>query len=128
MKVRLMPLLVSGMMISMTAFPVNAQANPSSTANTFPALAEVQLTPSQQTELEALREETLSQLAILLSPAQQAQLEGAVSQGDSLKSAVRSLDLSFKKKRQMRGILQDMRSEIDKILTPEQKQQLQDNL
>ncbi|MEO0948708.1 MAG: Spy/CpxP family protein refolding chaperone [Cyanobacteria bacterium J06641_5] len=128
MKARLIPLLVSGMAISIIVFPLNVKANPSSTATTFPALAEVQLSPSQQTELEALKEETLSQLAILLSPAQQAQLEDAVSQGDSLKSAVRSLDLSFKKKRQMRGVLQDMRSEIDKILTPEQKQQLQDAL
>jgi Spy/CpxP family protein refolding chaperone len=102
-----------------------ARADSNSVTYLFPALAEIQLTPSQQTQLEAMSEQTQSQLENLLTPEQQAQFNNALSQGNGVRFAVQSLNLSFKERRQMTNILQRMRSEIDDILTAEQRQQIQ---
>lgn len=128
MKIRLIIWLASGLMLSTSILPLVARAGSDSANYLSPALAEVQLTPSQQTQLEALREQTQSQLKNLLTPEQQTQFNNALSQGNGVRSAARSLNLSFRQRRQMRNILQAMRSQLDTILTPEQKQQVQENL
>ncbi len=96
--------------------------------NLSPTLAKIQLTPSQQTQVEALSAQTQSQLKELLTPQQQAQLNEAVSEGNGVRSAVMGLDLSLRQRRQMRNILQTMRSQLNTILTPEQKQQMRESL
>ncbi len=125
MKRQLISWLGSGLIISTSLFPLMARADSNSVTYLFPALAEIQLTPSQQTQLEAMSEQTQSQLENLLTPEQQAQFNNALSQGNGVRFAVQSLNLSFKERRQMTNILQRMRSEIDDILTPEQRQQIQ---
>jgi len=122
MKIQLISLLASGLMISTAMFPVIARAD---VTYLPPALAEVQLTPSQQTQLERLKEQTQSQLDNLLTSNQQTQFKNALSQGSDIRSAVQSLNLPLKKRRQMQKIFQTMRSQLDTILTAEQKQQIQ---
>lgn len=128
MKIRLISWLASGLMFSTSMLPLMARADSNSATYLSPALAEVQLTPSQQAQLEALSEQTQSQLENLLTSEQQAQFNNALSQGNGVRSAARSLNLSFRQRRQMRNILQTMRSQLDTILTAEQRQQIQQSL
>lgn len=118
MKKQLISWLGSGLVISTSMFPLMARAESNSVTSLSPALAEIQLTPSQQIQFETLREQTQSQIKNILTPEQQAQLDNALSQGNDLGSAVQSLNLSFKQRRQMKNILQTMRSQVDTILTP----------
>jgi Spy/CpxP family protein refolding chaperone len=102
-----------------------AQAQSNLMTNLSPALAEIELSPSQQTQLEAVKKETQSKLQAILSPEQQAQFKNALEEGNDVRSAVQSLNLSFRKRRQMKNVFQTMRSEVNSILTPEQQQQIQ---
>jgi Spy/CpxP family protein refolding chaperone len=128
MKKQLISWLGSGLVISTSMFPLMTRAESNSVTSLSPALAEIQLTPSQQTQFETLREQTQSQIKNILTPEQQAQFNKALSQGNGVRSAVQSLNLSFRERRQMRNILQTMRSQIENILTPEQKQQMRESL
>jgi Spy/CpxP family protein refolding chaperone len=128
MKIRWISWLASGLIISTSILPLVARADSKLATYLSPVLAELQLTPSQQTQLEALREQTQSQLENLLTPEQQAQFNNVLSQGNGIRSAARSLNLSFKQRRQMKNIVQTMRSQLERILTPEQRQQIQQSL
>jgi Spy/CpxP family protein refolding chaperone len=77
-------------------------------------LEQIQLTPSQQNQLEAITEQTQSQVKNLMSTEQQAQLK-------NVRSAIQSLNLSFQQRQEIGSILHSMRVEVSKILTPEQK-------
>jgi Spy/CpxP family protein refolding chaperone len=94
----------------------------------FPALLGVQLTPTQQTQLERLRSQTLPQVQNLLSPEQQEQFYMALSEGKEVRVAVLSFNLSVTQRLQIRNILCPMQSRVEAILTPEQQQQIQQNI
>jgi hypothetical protein len=128
MKRQLISWLGSGLIASTSMFPLMAQAQSNSLTHLSPALAEIELSASQQTQLEAVKKETQSQIQNILSSEQQDQLKNKLSQGDDMRSAVQSLNLSFRQRRQMKNVVQKMRSEVDNILTPEQKQQLQETI
>jgi Spy/CpxP family protein refolding chaperone len=126
MKIKWISWLGSGLIISASTFPLIAQAQSNDImTNLSPALAEIELSASQQTQLEAVKKRTQSQLQTILSSEQQDQLKNALSQGNDMRSAVQSLNLSFRQRRQMKNIMQTMRSQLNNILTPEQKQQIQ---
>jgi hypothetical protein len=125
MKMKWISWLGSGLILSATTFPLMAQAQSNLMTNLSPALAEIELSPSQQTQLEAVKKETQSKLQAILSPEQQAQFKNALEEGNDVRSAVQSLNLSFRKRRQMKNVFQTMRSEVNSILTPEQQQQIQ---
>ncbi|WP_373481012.1 hypothetical protein [Geminocystis sp.] len=125
MKVKFISWLGSGLIASTSMFPLMAQAQSNSVTLLPPALAEIELSASQQTKLEAVKKETQSQLQTILSSSQQDQLKNSLSQGNDMRSAVQSLNLSFRQRRQMKNIMQTMQSEVGNILTPEQKQQIQ---
>lgn len=120
MKIKWISWLISMLIISISIFPLAAQAE-SNSANLPPALEQIQLTPSQQNQLEAITEQTQSQVKNLMSTEQQAQLK-------NVRSAIQSLNLSFQQRQEIGSILHSMRVEVSKILTPEQKQQLQETI
>ena len=114
MKRQLISWLGSGLIISTFMFPLMALADSNSVTSLSPALAEIQLTPEQQTQVEVLKGKTEAQFKNLLTPKQETQLQ-------NIRTAFQSLELSFKQRQEMRNILQSMRLQVDKILTPEQK-------
>lgn len=128
MKKRLISWLVSGLMLSNSMFPLIARADSTLATSLSPVLTEIELTPSQQSQLETLSQQTQSQLDNLLTSEQKEQLNNALSQGNDLRTAVRSLNLSRQQRRQMRNIFQTLRSQLNTILTSEQKQQIQESL
>ncbi len=128
MKTRWLALMASGLIASVALIPSVAQADQNSLTQLFPALAGVQLTPPQQTKIETLSNHALPQMKNLLTPEQQTQFKAALSSGKDVRGAVKSLDLSFKQRRQISNILQRTRSQINAIPTPEQLQQVQQNV
>lgn len=128
MNVKFISWLGSGLIASTSIFPLMAKAESNSLTLLSPALAEIELSTSQQTQLEAVKKETQSKIQTILSSEQQDQLKNTLSQGNDMRSAVQSLNLSFRQRRQMKNVVQKMRSEVDNILTPEQKQQLQETI
>jgi hypothetical protein len=123
-----MALIASGLIVSGSILPSVVKADTNSLAQLFPALVGVQLTPTQQTQLESLRNQTLPQMQNLLSPEQQKLFNTALSEGKGVRIAAQSLELSITQRLQMRKILRPLRSQIDTILTPAQKQQVEQNI
>ncbi len=127
MKTEWISWLAGGLILSHSMLPMVARANPISINHFVPTLEQIELTPEQQAQLKTVAEKTQSQLAKLLTPKQQEEFKNALSQGDGVRSAVQSLNLPLNKRRQMGNIFQGMQSEVDLILTSEQKQQIQQN-
>lgn len=124
MKLQSVPWLTGGVVASIFTFSSMAMANPNTTSSSFSISSEVRLTSAQEAQLEDLKARTISQLKNVLSSEQQAQLEESLKGGENFKAAIHSLDLSFRQGRQVRSIFGDVRSQLDTILTPEQKQQI----
>lgn len=123
---------VAGVLVIISSFPAfvaNAQAQPQqSLTQMFPALAGIQLTPEQVTQLEQLRGQTRTQVMNILTPEQQIQLQATMAQAKELRSAVSAMNLSQQQRSQLQGIFQSVRSQLNAILTPEQQRQLMQNI
>lgn len=114
--------LTGGLAASVFTFSPLAMANTNSASGSFALPAEVQLEPEQETQLTELKEQTKTRLEDVLSSEQQAQLEASLDRGESFRDSVQALDLSFRQRRKVRNIFQDVRSQVSTILTPEQKE------
>jgi Spy/CpxP family protein refolding chaperone len=93
----------------------------------FPALEGVQLTPEQQAQLAEISGQALIEVQSLLSPEQIEQLNTALTQGQSLRVALSSLNLSGAQQHALREEFQSLRSQLAEVLTPEQQQQIMHN-
>jgi hypothetical protein len=117
MKMKSISWLVNMMLIiSILLFPATAKAE-SNCVNLPTKLTQIELTSSQQNQLQTIREKTHSQVKNLMSAEQQAQLKDVCS-------AIQSLNLSLKQRQEIASILHSMKTEVSKILTPEQKYQI----
>ncbi len=125
MKIQWMAWMASALIASVSVFPSVAKAQTDSLTHLFPALDGIELTSEQQSQIENLGHDTLPQLQNLLTPEQQYQFNTAISEGKGVGASARSLNLSFRQRRQMSRILKPMRSELESILTPEQQEQMQ---
>jgi Spy/CpxP family protein refolding chaperone len=128
MKTRWMAWMASGLIASVPLFSSVAQADSNSLTQLFPALVGVQLTPEQQDQLESLSQQTLPQVQTLLTPEQQAQFNDTLAQGNGVRVAALSLNLSVMQRLQIFNILQTARSQLATILSPEQQRQIQRNI
>ncbi len=82
------------------------------------------LTPEQQTELDAIKENARTQAEAILTDEQLAALEGKI--GRERMQAMRSLDLSEEQRTQLQAIREESRAAADEVLTDEQQAQLQE--
>lgn len=85
-------------------------------------LEQLDLTEDQSAQVEAIRTDARSQMEALLTPEQQAILEGS----ESPREAFRSLVLSDEQRQQMRAIREASREQIRTVITDEQRQQLEE--
>ena len=94
-------------------------------ANAFPpqVAEELNITPEQQTELDAIRENAHSQVDAILTEEQLIALEGTT--GRDRKRAMGQLDLSEEQRTQLQDIRETSRAAVDEVLTEEQQAQLQ---
>lgn len=89
------------------------------------------LTADQKAQLKQIRESTRSQIDAVLTPEQKAQLASAKQQrqqgqqGQKPRGMWASLNLTADQKAQIQAIRQDSKQKMDAVLTPEQRQQLE---
>ncbi|MEB3217925.1 MAG: hypothetical protein VKN72_17070 [Nostocales cyanobacterium 94392] len=125
MKSKLVSMLTSAMVLTTTTV-VQAQTTP--LTQMFPALSGVSLTQEQQTQLEKLSEQTLPEVTNLLTEEQKTQFQAALAAGKGVRVAVLSVNPSTQQQKQIRGILQAKKTQINKTLTSQQKRQVMQNL
>ncbi|MEC4818527.1 MAG: hypothetical protein SAK29_35435 [Scytonema sp. PMC 1069.18] len=94
----------------------------------FPALAEVELSLQQKSQLEDIRKNTRSQVESILTLPQQNQFQTALLEGNSFFAAVKAMNLSPKQQRQLRKVMESTRSQVVSTLTLQQRQQILQNL
>lgn len=125
-KLKALSIAASLAVVTLVGNPFPASAQPVEPAERAEALAEeLNLTASQRSQLQEIRNTTRSQLLDLLNPEQQQTLQQALASGQLPRVALGEMDLSTDQKRQIRATLQAARQEIGDVLTPEQRQQLQ---
>ena len=127
MKTQWMPWIAGALIASVSVFPSVAKADMNSLTQLYPALKGIELTYSQQNQIDNLSNQTLPEMQNILNPEQQIQFNAALSEGKGLGGAVRSLDISFRQRRQIAEILRPMGSQLKTILTPEQQEQMKQN-
>lgn len=125
MKSKLVSMLTSAMVLTTTTV-VQAQTTP--LTQMFPALSGVSLTQEQQTQLQQLSEQTLPEVTNLLTEEQKTQFQAALAAGKGVRVAVLSVNPSTQQQKQIRGILQAKKTQINKTLTSQQKRQVMQNL
>jgi hypothetical protein len=119
--------MISGLALTTPAFIPAAHSEANSLTQLFPALVGIQLMPAQQTQLMQLSQQTLPQVQQLLSSEQLSRFNAALTQGQSVRLALTSLDLSIPQQFKLRNVLQSARSQLTHILTLEQQEQLMQN-
>ncbi len=85
--------------------------------------ADLNLTPEQQTELDAIKENAHTQVEAILTDDQLAALEGTT--GRERRQAMRSLDLNEEQRTQLQEVRESSRAAADQVFTDEQRAQLQ---
>ncbi len=132
MKLKLMPMLVGAIALTLAATPlaVKAQANTSgqmliSEGQKQGRWAALNLTQEQRDQMAQIRQQTRSQIEALLTPEQRDKFKAAMESKQGRRAAIAAMNLSDAQKTQMRAIKESAKSKIDAILTQEQRQQLQ---
>ncbi|MGF1492871.1 MAG: hypothetical protein ACFBSC_10550 [Microcoleaceae cyanobacterium] len=106
-----------------------AQANPG--ARREQIQQELELTNAQRQQIQQIQQSTRERLSAVLTDSQKAQLRSALEQqtGDqgrgSLRQALRNLNLTETQQKQIRAIRQETRQQMQDVLTPEQKEKIE---
>lgn len=119
-------LLVAGAAVTaMTMLPLAAEAGPGRGARMERLIEALQLTPTQQEELQVLREDHKTQREAIFTPTQLQVLEEAEAGNISRREVRQQLNLTDGQREQMRALRESMKEDFQSILTPEQQQQLE---
>jgi len=132
MKLKLMPMLVGAIALTLAATPlaVKAQANTSGQSTVAQGQkqgrwAALNLTQEQKDQMAQIRQQTRSQIDALLTQEQRDKFKAAMESNQGRRAAMAAMNLSDAQKTQMRAIKESAKSKVDAILTQEQRQQLQ---
>jgi Spy/CpxP family protein refolding chaperone len=90
-------------------------------------LSDLNLTPKQQAQLQAVQNVTRRRTMEILTPEQQRRLMVSTQNRQNPKETMASLDLSRGQRRQIMQLMKDQQDEIADILTPEQLQTLRNS-
>jgi Spy/CpxP family protein refolding chaperone len=135
MKLKLMPILVGAVTLTLAATPfmVNAQANTSGQqllaqgqGQRQGKFADLNLTQDQKDKIAQIHKDTRSQMQAVLTPDQRNKLNAARENGQGRqgrRAAMAALNLTDAQKTQMRTIRESAKSKIQAVLTAEQRQQ-----
>ena len=136
--IKLSPLLASALVSLSTVFalPAFSQSNqptaPTQRHQMRPPI--LNLTAEQQAQIEQIREDKRSQIDAILTAEQKAQLQQAqenrnphARENRGMPRLFASLNLSDEQRSQIEAVMRSSKEEMDAILTPEQRQQLQEH-
>jgi hypothetical protein len=104
-----------------------AQTQLGSLTQLFPALVGIELQPAQRSQLLQLSQQTLPKVQSVLSTEQLKQFNASLQKGQSVRSALSGVNLSFSQKLRLRNVLQSVKSQLNQALTPEQQRQVKKN-
>lgn len=133
MKLKFMPMLVGAIAIALATTELAVNAKAASPSRILLAQAQephgfqrLGLTQEQKAKISEIRQNTRSQIEAVLTPQQLEQLKTAMQDSrQSKRQAFSTLNLTQEQKTQMRQIRQSAKSQYEAVLTPEQRQQLQ---
>lgn len=135
MKLKLMPMLLGAIALTVAATPlvVKAQANSSgqllvAQAQRSDRFADLNLTQRQKDQIEQIRKDMHSQLKTVFTPQQLEQLKAARRNHQGMRQAIAGMNLTQQQKTRLKEIKRSAKSKIQALLTPAQQQQLQKKL
>ncbi|HBE19035.1 MAG TPA: hypothetical protein DEG17_16775 [Cyanobacteria bacterium UBA11149] len=130
MKIKLLPLVagIATLSIATAPFILNAQKSNALPPEGHPGLAELNLTPEQQSKLDQMRDNVDSQIEGILSPQQQQRFQRVRELRQELRQEMEALNLTEDQKEQMHSIMRANRDQMADILTDEQKQKLREGM
>ena len=128
MKLKLLPMLAGAIAtVAITTTSLSAFAQTPSTQAPAPSTQRrprIVFTQEQQAKFEEIQKNTIDKIEAVLTPPQKTQFAAGRESGKGL-AAIENL--TDPQKSQIRTILQGFNSQIGELLTPEQKQQIQQN-
>jgi periplasmic protein CpxP/Spy len=147
MKRKLMPMLIGAIALTLTAAPlaVHAQDYDYETPTYGQGqnqgrgrFAGINLSQNQRDQMTRIRQDTQDRIQRILTPAQRQQLQSlrqnrrqqgmARAQGQRGRGILSSLNLSEDQRRQLRDVMKDSKSRMEAVLTPQQREQMQQNI
>ncbi|MEN9215794.1 MAG: hypothetical protein Q6K90_00570 [Gloeomargarita sp. HHBFW_bins_162] len=106
--------------------PAQAEVELAQKSNRRGFWSELNLTPEQQQRMQQIRQNARNQMQQVLTPEQRQQLSQMQGQTpEQRRMTMKGLNLTEAQKAQMRQIRANTRQQIEAILTPEQRQQLE---
>lgn len=141
MKLKSLSLLAGAIALTVTAMPfaVQAQMTPSSSLQMAQMMGgrrrgmkgaweRLNLTDAQKAQMQTIRSNTRDKIAAVLTPEQKAKVEDAKQGGlEQMKKKVwADLNLTEQQKTQIRQIRESSKEQMLQVLTPEQRQQLEE--
>lgn len=90
----------------------------------LPKPAQLNLTEEQKTQLQQFRQETRRQMEAIVAPAQREQFQAAMKSGKPFPAAIAAANLSQDQKDQLKQLMQSRRVQLESILSPEQRNQV----
>ncbi|MBF2098004.1 MAG: hypothetical protein IGQ88_06470 [Gloeomargaritaceae cyanobacterium C42_A2020_066] len=127
--------------LSAGSLPALAQATPAGPppemVKARGPLRGIDLSPEQQARLRQIHQETRTQISGVLTPEQRQQTESRSQRWDSSapregmlwpRMGMRNLNLSEAQRDQIKTIMERSRSQVQNLLTPEQRQQYEANI
>jgi protein CpxP len=133
MKLKNLSLITAAIVLTMAATSLAVKAD---TATSPLIIAQAQkgygrlealgLSEDQKARMAEIRQQTHEEIKAVLTPEQRQQLEAAKQSGQKWqRGMLRSLNLTEAQQNQIRQIKESKKAQIDAVLTPEQKQQLE---
>ncbi len=137
MKLKKLSLIAGAVALSLTAVPFAVQAQTTSSPFLVAQVPQgkgsfqnLGLTDTQKAQIAEIRRNTKAKMDAVLTPQQREQLANAKKDRQANRQDRRnfkaSLNLTEDQKAQMRQIMESQKSQIDAVLTPEQRQKLQE--
>ncbi|TFI52443.1 P pilus assembly/Cpx signaling pathway, periplasmic inhibitor/zinc-resistance associated protein [Mastigocladus laminosus UU774] len=137
MKLQKLLLIVGAVALSLNTVPFAVQAQTTSSPFVVAQvpqgkgpLQNLGLTETQKAQIAEIRQNTKAKMDAILTPQQREQLANAKKDRQANRQDRRnlkaSLNLTEDQKAQMRQIMESQKSQIDAVLTPEQRQRLQE--
>ncbi|TBR59139.1 P pilus assembly/Cpx signaling pathway, periplasmic inhibitor/zinc-resistance associated protein [Westiellopsis prolifica IICB1] len=137
MKLQKLLLIVGAVALSLNTVPFAVQAQTTSSPFVVAQVPQgkgpfqnLGLTETQKAQIAEIRQNTKAKMDAVLTPQQREQLANAKKDRQANRQDRRnlkaSLNLTEDQKAQMRQIMESQKSQIDAVLTPEQRQRLQE--
>ena len=92
------------------------------------AIEELDLSETQQTEIDSIQANMVDELADILTDDQMDRFTTAQANGDDMRRVMRGLGLTSSQRSSVMSLMRDTQSQIMDVLTPEQRAELEEEM